>query len=86
VPLRANWIDGDREPQCAPNPAYPLGIDIDTSGGAERACRTSLKYPADRCGAWIVQCTDCGASIACTTAGSPDDPRSIKIACKGRPV
>jgi hypothetical protein len=29
------WIDHQREPQCAPDPKYPHGIDIDISAGAK---------------------------------------------------
>jgi len=40
------WLDRGRDPQCAPNPEYPLGIDIDTSGGATRICKATLPWPA----------------------------------------
>ena len=80
--LRSEWRDSGREPQCAPNPAYPLGIDIDASDGAPATCKASLPYPAPRCGLHIVRCQTCSASAAITTAGRPDDPRSIKLACR----
>lgn len=79
--MKINWIDGRREPQCAPDPAYPKGIDIDASGGAEATCATDLPYPARRCGHFLVVCETCGQSVAITTAGRPDDPRSLKLAC-----
>jgi hypothetical protein len=81
MPLRSEWVDAGREPQCDPNPAYPLGIDIDASGGAAAACKMALPYPAKRCGMHVITCSDCGATAGCTTAGRIDDPRSIKIAC-----
>lgn len=76
------WIDHGREPQCPPDPEYPNGIDIDASGGALSTCRVFLSYPAKRCGVYAVQCLMCGNSVMVTTAGRPDDPRSVKIACK----
>jgi hypothetical protein len=76
------WQDAGREPKCAPNPAFPNGIDIDVSGGAERTCTVALEHPARRCGHYLVRCKVCGASVACTTAGRPDDPRSVKMKCK----
>ena len=76
------WNDGHREPQCAPNPAYPEGIDIDVAGEVESYCVRSLPYPAKRCGYYSVRCKLCDFSIAITTAGRPDDPRSVRIPCK----
>ena len=80
--MRIDWIDNKREPQCPPNPDFPLGIDVDASGGSRKTCTVSLPYPAKRCGAYVVTCEKCGQSVAATTAGRPDDPRSIKIACQ----
>jgi hypothetical protein len=82
--LSVEWQDFGREPQEKPNPNYPEGIDIDATMGAERACSVALPYPAKRCGVFIVVCDVCGLSMAITTAGRPDDPRSVKMAC--RPV
>ena len=79
--LTVEWRDGGREPKCPPNPKYPLGIDLDASGGAAQTCKTALPYPAKRCGAYIVRCRVCGSSAAVTTAGRIDDPRSVKLAC-----
>lgn len=76
------WNDAGREPQCAPNPLYPDGIDADCSGGAGATCTTALPYPAKRCGHFLVECKMCGVRVAITTAGRPDDPRSVKIACR----
>lgn len=82
--LTIEWVDGGREPQCAPDPAYPTGMDVDISKGAEKTCSTDLPYPAKRCGMFVVRCTKCGFSVAITTAGRPDDPRTLKIACDGK--
>jgi hypothetical protein len=76
------WLDRGREPQCAPNPDYPTGIDIDCSGHNEPSCKTSLPYPARRCGLYFVECKACGSNAAITTAGRPDDPRSVTLPCK----
>jgi hypothetical protein len=82
--LHVHWVDHEREPQCAPDPAFPLGRDLDVSLGQKMVCRTSLPYPAKRCGHFLVSCLVCGQSIAITTAGRPDDPRSLKLACRTR--
>ena len=79
--LSVEWKDSGREPQCAPNPAYPVGIDVDLSEGAE-SCSVALPYPAQRCGVYIVECDKCGKRVGVTTAGRPDDPRSVKVGCE----
>lgn len=80
--FQITWMDAYREPQEKPNPNFPEGIDLDSSQGALVTCKVDLPYPAKRCGAYVVRCTLCGLSVACTTAGRPDDPRSLKLACK----
>ena len=80
--LVAEWVDFHREPQCAPNPAYPDGIDVDATGGKRPCCQIDLSYPAPRCGAWHVKCLLCNITAVVTTAGRPDDPRSLTVACK----
>jgi hypothetical protein len=80
--LKARWIDWGREPKCPANPAYPHGQDIDLTKGAKVACVTPLPYPAMRCGYFVVTCDACSFSAAITTAGRPDDPRSVKVPCK----
>ena len=79
--FQIEWIDRGRDPECAPNPAFPRGVDADASAGAETTCTTKLPYPAKRCGAYIIECDRCGVRVAITTAGRADDPRSVKIAC-----
>lgn len=79
-----NWHDLGREPKVAPNPAYPDGIDMDVTAGQQPNCTTALPYPARRCGYYTVRCILCGYSVALTTAGRPDDPRSLKIPCRLR--
>lgn len=75
------WVDGGRDPQCAPDPKYPNGKPLDASMGL-KACSVPLPWPAKRCGLYVVTCKVCGYSIAVTTAGRPDDPCSVKIPCK----
>lgn len=80
--LKVEWFDRGRDPVCAPNPAFPNGVDVDVSFGAPDTCSTDLPYPAKRCGTYIVVCERCGYGVGVTTAGRPDDPRSLKIACR----
>ncbi len=76
------WIDHKREAQNPPDPAYPKGMDVDITNGVKRWCKTDLSYPAQRCGLYVVKCLLCGLSVGLTTAGRPDDPRSLKMSCK----
>jgi len=76
------WLDRGREPQVAPNPAFPDGIDLDLTDPGQPTCWTALPYPAKRCGTYVVECRICGLRVGCTTAGRPDDPRSIRMNCK----
>lgn len=79
------WHDSGREPQVAPNPAYPEGKDMVMLLDARQPhCTTALPYPARRCGYYEIQCRTCGLRAAVTTAGRPDDPRSVTVPCKER--
>jgi hypothetical protein len=80
--FRVRWHDSGREPRSKPNPAYPCGIDADLSDGAAATCSLKLDYPARRCGAYTICCEDCGLFVVVTTAGRPDDPRSVKLGCR----
>ena len=82
--ITITWLDKGREPQCPPYPAFPNGKDADLSDGAEATCRVDLPYPARRCGLYIVRCAACDQTVALTTAGRPDDVRSLTLACKQR--
>ena len=84
--IEAVWIDGGREPQMPPDPAYPDGVDIDLAAGAARSCRTALTYPARRIGFYLVECKTCGFRAGVTTAGRPDDPRSVTLPCGAAPL
>lgn len=80
--MKVRWRDGKKQPRCAPNPAYPNGIDLDASDGAAKTCLVTLPYPARRIGAYLIECPVCGLKAGCTTAGRADDPKSIKVACR----
>ena len=79
--MKVVWNDLGREPRAKSNPAYPTGIDLDLSDGAAMSCITTVPYPARRCGVYMIECDKCGQRVAVTTAGRPDDPRSVKLAC-----
>jgi hypothetical protein len=75
------WIDGRRDPQVKPNPAYPKGIDVVGVRPGEIGCRVDLPYPARRIGSYVIRCKLCGYRMFITTAGRPDDPRSVSVPC-----
>ena len=85
--LKITWVDYGRDPQCAANPEFPAGVDIDMVWGrwAEPNCLVSLPYPAKRCGRYEIACTRCGLTMAVSTAGRADDPRSVRVLCKKLP-
>jgi hypothetical protein len=93
--LKVVWFDGHREPKMPPDPRFPNGIDMDLSMagpardtyemGAPKTCTTAVPYPAKRVGYYIITCELCDQRIVVTTAGRPDDPRSVKIKCKPIP-
>jgi hypothetical protein len=78
--FKLTFISHNRKAQCAPNPEYPNGIVVDT--GKRPACSVDLPYPADCVGAWMVKCNKCGTVAAVTTAGRPDDPKTLFIPCR----
>lgn len=80
--LRISWHDDHRWPQCQPDARYPKGIDLDLTGGEGPICSTPLPYPARRCGKYLIDCDTCGLRVLVTTAGRPDDPRSVKLRCR----
>ena len=83
---RITFVASGRGPaQCASNPKYPEGIDVDVClfGGAP-ACSFTLPYPAPECGHWDVVCTACRARTLVSAAGRPDDPRSVKVPCHSK--
>lgn len=78
------WVDRGLEPENPPNPAYPHGIDLRLikPGHHGPTCKQSLPYPARRIGYFMIECITCGITTVVTTAGRPDDPYSLEMACK----
>jgi hypothetical protein len=76
------WVDRGFEPTQQSDPAYPQGKDMDGANRALPYCSTKLPYPAKRCGYHHLICNLCGLSVAVSTAGRPDDPRSLTVNCK----
>lgn len=79
--FKIKWFDHKKEPTEKPNPKYPNGIDILTHIDNRPFCISNLPYPAKRCGVYVVTCQKCKMQVMVTTAGRPDDPRSISISC-----
>jgi hypothetical protein len=85
VPARqfaVRWIDSGREPQAKPDPDYPEGRDVSGVRAGEIGCRLALPYPAKRVGNYSIVCKLCGFALLLSTAGRPDDPRSVTMPCK----
>jgi len=80
---RIQWVDSKAEAEGRPNLKYPLGIDLDMSKGQKEMCLVMLPYPAKRIGYYIIECPKCDLRVSISTAGRADDPRSVKLACKG---
>lgn len=81
--LTAIWFDGRREPKQAPDPRYPDGIDLDYARAGAPSCSIELEHPTKRCGLYIISCDVCGHRVFVTTAGRADDPRSVRLPCRG---
>jgi hypothetical protein len=75
------WVRRGGPPQSPPNPEYPNGIDLDP--GERPACKVELPYPTQSfIGIYFVSCNLCKTTSAITTAGRPDDPKSVMLPCK----
>jgi hypothetical protein len=74
---------GRGKARCPSNPEFPTGKDIDVSAGQFATCLVTLPYPSPECGIQIVRCNTCQFSAALTVAGRPDDPKTVKLPCKG---
>jgi hypothetical protein len=79
-----HWVDIGRKAQHPPDPRYPKGIDLDVTKPGEDYCPVEVPYPAKGCGYFQIMCQACGSNIIITTAGRPDDPRSVKVPCRKR--
>ena len=80
--IEVKWFDSGRTPKCPPNPDFPDGMDLDGIMPGERACKVDLEYPTARCGVYFIKCNRCMTVMAVSTAGRPDDPRSVRVPCK----
>lgn len=78
---KITWRDSGLEPKEKPDPRFPNGKDIPCLGTGP-CCKVELPYPAKRIGAYIIECEACGCRYGVTTAGRPDDPRSVMMSCK----
>ncbi len=72
---------GRGKARCQPDQNYPNGIDIVMTEEGP-FCKVFLPYPAPECGHYAISCNLCGIKVAVTTAGRPDDPKSVTIPCK----
>ncbi len=62
--------------------AHPAGVDLDLALDATETCHTRLPSPAGAPGAWLVWCPICDLQLRCAARGRPDDPRSVRFACR----
>lgn len=77
---------GRGKAQCEPNPAFPNGIKLDaTINNSQKSCLIELSYPAPECGLWMIECKECGLTLAVTAAGRTEDPISVCVPCKAKP-
>ena len=81
---QVEWVDHKKKSTTPAHARYLDGIDVNASGGAAATCKIDLPYPAKGLGLYRIVCLDCGFTIAVTTAGRADDPRSVRIPCKER--
>jgi hypothetical protein len=72
---------GRGKAQCPPDPAYPDGIDVDLAG-QHPGCKVEFPHPAPECGLYVAHCTACHRDFVVTTAGRPDDPKSLTVPCR----
>jgi hypothetical protein len=80
--LEINWQSARRRATQPSDPGLPMGVDLDLSRGATPSCAAALPYPAPEVGRWLVTCPDCGLRVVVTAAGRPDDPRTVRLACR----
>jgi hypothetical protein len=80
--FKITWSMHEHEPQSV-NLNCPDGTHVDLSRKRRPACVISVPYPAPpRPGLFRIKCVKCGAYAHVPTAGRPDDPRSIRLACR----
>jgi hypothetical protein len=63
------------------------GADVDLSQERRPACVVRLPYPAPpQLGLFRIKCQSCGSYVVVPSCGRPDDPRSVKLACRRRGI
>lgn len=89
VNMHIEWYALD--PDCAApvfEPDAPekenAGSRVDLSNGAMFTCLVELPYPAKGAGQFVVTCPNCFQSVALLAKGAKEDPRSVRIKCKGK--
>jgi hypothetical protein len=63
------------ERRRAQHPRDPLGLLC-------KCGEIALEYPAPCVGKWIIKCDLCGIFAMVGAAGRPDDPHTVRLACK----
>ena len=76
------WVAKPARRLPPPDPAHPIGVDLDASDGAEMTCSTPLVYPAPGRGEFIVECRICFMRVSVTAFGRMDDPRTLILPCQ----
>lgn len=84
--LMLEWTATGGAAQNPPDKRFPLGVDLDLAGGAVECCVTTLPYPASGIGFHLIRCLACELKVAASAAGRPDDPRTVRVACKRAPA
>ena len=80
--ITVGWVVRGGAPTCPPDPSYPEGVALDVSSPGAPACDVRLPYPAPCVGTHVIACNLCGLRVAVSAAGRPDDPTSVRMACK----
>jgi hypothetical protein len=62
---------------------HPEGVELAKSLKGP-GCTFDLPYPSTRCGLLVVTCDRCHKQVGLTVAGRIDDPRMLRMACKGQ--
>jgi hypothetical protein len=79
--LIATWLSEARWAQHPHDPRYPLGLLFDASAGGP-CCEVALEHPTPCVGKWITNCDLCKNPCHRERGGRPDDPYTVRLACK----
>jgi hypothetical protein len=80
--LRVTWKGTGQQPTQPPNPEFPNGCEVHLAAPDQPTCAASLPYPAPCIGGHLIECSRCGARVAVSAAGRPDDPHTVHIRCR----